>query len=99
MVAAKDTFIHSIIDFCGLVNVFSNASRYPEVSIEEIQAAAPELCFLSSEPFPFTQIHLSELQIQLPHSKIVLVDGELFSWYGSRLQKSVKYFNELIKQL
>jgi hypothetical protein len=59
----------------------------------------PELIFLSSEPYPFKANHIKELQDILPHSKIVLVDGELFSWYGSRLQKSVAYFNELISLL
>jgi hypothetical protein len=54
---------------------------------------------LSSEPYPFKANHIKELQDILPYSKIVLVDGELFSWYGSRLQKSVAYFNELIKIL
>ena len=33
------------------------------------------------------------------YPKIILVDGELFSWYGSRLQHSVAYFNKLIAQL
>lgn len=58
-----------------------------------------QLLLLSSEPYPFGQKHVEELQPQLPGCKIVLVDGEMFSWYGSRLLLSVPYFNKLTKQI
>jgi len=71
-------------------------TRYPEVTIEEMKAAKPDVVLLSSEPYPFKQKHIDELLQHLPAAKIVLVDGEMFSWYGSRLIKSAKYFvNEL----
>jgi ABC-type Fe3+-hydroxamate transport system substrate-binding protein len=100
MAAGRGTFIGSLLEKIGLKNVISEAdSRYPQLSIDEIRELNPELIFLSSEPFPFKQTHADELQQILPNTKIVLVDGELFSWYGSRLLKSVAYFHELLKQL
>lgn len=100
MAAGKGTFIGDILSRIGLKNVMSDENgRYPNLSIDEIVALNPELIFLSSEPYPFKDKHVKELQDVLPQSKILLVDGELFSWYGSRLQKSVTYFNELIKLL
>ena len=100
MAAGRGTFIGNMLEKTGLKNVIAaENSRYPQLSIEEIRALEPELIFLSSEPFPFKQIHADELQQQLPGTKVVLVDGELFSWYGSRLLRSVAYFHELIKQL
>lgn len=98
MAAGKGTFIGDILYRLGLQNkIEDDNARYPELNIEEIRTLNPELIFLSSEPYPFKEVHLNELQALLPHTKIVLVDGELFSWYGSRLQKSVAYFNDLIK--
>jgi len=100
MAAGNNTFIGDMLAKIGLQNVIAEkGSRYPQLSLEQIAALEPELVFLSSEPFPFKQDHALELQQALPDSKIILVDGELFSWYGSRLLKSVAYFHELIKQL
>ena len=100
MAAGRGTFIGNMLAKMGLKNVIrEEGSRYPELSIEEMIALQPELIFLSSEPFPFKEMHANELQQLLPGTKVVLVDGELFSWYGSRLLKSVAYFHELVKQL
>ena len=99
MAAGRATFIGDVLHQMGLENVLKNHTRYPELSIEDIVSLQPELILLSSEPYPFKQDHMFELQIKLPHSKILLVDGELFSWYGSRLTKSVDYFNKILKTL
>jgi len=69
------------------------------VTIEELQAKAPDVLMLSSEPFPFAAKHVAELQDVLPASKIMLVDGEYFSWYGSRMVAAAKYFRQLSEQL
>lgn len=95
MVAANDTFIHEMLGKAGFLNVFEDLTRYPEISESDLQQAAPELIFLSSEPYSFREKHLLEFQEICPAAHIKLVDGELFSWYGSRLLKSVAYFNEL----
>jgi ABC-type Fe3+-hydroxamate transport system substrate-binding protein len=100
MAAGNATFIGDMLKRIGFENKLSDEqARYPELNLDEIKLLNPELIFLSSEPYPFKANHIKELQDILPYSKIVLVDGELFSWYGSRLQKSVAYFNELIKIL
>ena len=93
MVAANGTFIHDMLRKAGFLNVFEDLTRYPEISEADLQQAAPELIFLSSEPYSFREKHLLEFQEICPSAHIMLVDGELFSWYGSRLLKSVAYFN------
>ena len=99
MAAGKATFIGDLLTRLGMKNVIKDIdSRYPQLVIENIQSLAPEFIFLSSEPYPFKQKHIKELQSELPNTKIILVDGELFSWYGSRLLKSVAYFNQLISE-
>jgi ABC-type Fe3+-hydroxamate transport system substrate-binding protein len=99
MVAAKDTFIDSIIQYLGLKNSSCELVRYPELSISKAQGLAPEIVFLSSEPYPFKEKHLREFEMTFPMSKAVLVDGEMFSWYGSRLRKCEGYFRELVGKI
>ncbi len=91
-VAGKNTFIDDMLSRCGLINLSKN-ERYPEVESE----LTPDYIFLSSEPYPFKEKHIEEFQKSYPTSKIVLVDGEMFSWYGSRMKIAPKYFKELMK--
>lgn len=99
MTVNSDTFINDMINRCGWVNVFGNhPNRYPEITIEDIINANPEIILFSSEPYPFKEKHIDELKQLLPHSIIKLVDGELFSWYGSQLIKSPEYFLQIIKE-
>lgn len=97
MTVGGDTFIHSLLEIAGFENVFADKTRYPEITANDLLAANCELLFLSSEPFPFKQKHINELQPLLPVIKIVLVDGEVFSWYGSRLIYAADYLKELKK--
>jgi ABC-type Fe3+-hydroxamate transport system substrate-binding protein len=98
MGAGNDTFIHEVMAAAGFYNVLS-IPRYPELSLEQIQGLNPEIIFLSSEPYPFKQKHVAELAQQVPETKIELVDGELFSWYGSRLLNSPAYLTQLVERL
>lgn len=95
MTVGFDTFIHDILDKIGFQNIFKNEKRYPEISVEDLKNA--DYIFLSSEPFPFQQKHIDELQKELPDAKISLVDGEAFSWYGTRLAKCESYFQNLVE--
>ena len=94
MCAGKSTFIDDILRKIGLNNIIKQ-SRYPEITISQLKTENCELIFLSSEPYPFKQNHIDEIQKELPDSKVMLVDGEIFSWYGSRLVKAVGYLFEL----
>jgi ABC-type Fe3+-hydroxamate transport system substrate-binding protein len=91
-----DTFIHDMLQRAGFENIFGDRSRYPVVSIEEIKEKNCQLLLLSSEPFPFSEKHQAILQPQLASTKIILADGEMFSWYGSRLLLAPAYFKSLL---
>ncbi len=95
MVAGGDTFIHSMMHRAGYKNVFGDQLRYPEIQSDDLAAARPEVILLSSEPYPFKEKHIHFYQNQFPQAKTKLVDGEMFSWYGSRLQLSAPYFQGL----
>ena len=86
-----------MLQYCGLENAIHEIdSRYPEVSAYVIKSLNPDLIFLSSEPYPFTEKHIVELAQLCPLAKIRIVDGEMFSWYGSRLREAASYFRRLI---
>ena len=96
MWAGADTFISDILQRMGWENALSGITRYPEISLEALAAYQPELVLLSSEPYPFKEQHIAEIKAVLPAADVLLVDGEMFSWYGSRLLYAVPYLNSLI---
>lgn len=93
MTAGGDTFINDMLSRCNLQNVFAHLERYPEITLSELQATQCQVLLLSSEPYPFKEKHIAELEKSLPGVKVMLVDGEMFSWYGSRLLKALHYFS------
>lgn len=95
MTVGDDTFIHSMLQTAGFSNVFAGHSRYPVITTEDIIASAARFILLSSEPFPFKEPHLTALRQACPEKQVRLVDGELFSWYGSRLLQAPAYFKTL----
>lgn len=97
MLAGRETFIDSMLAACGLENAVS-ISRYPVLTAAELKALPVGQVFLSSEPYPFREKHLAEFAGLFPGADIRLVDGEMFSWYGSRLLKAPAYFLRLLKE-
>ena len=95
MSVGGDTFIHDVMRRAGLVNVFGERLRYPEVGLDTVAAARPDVLLFSSEPFPFREKHLAPMRAALPGVPCALVDGELFSWYGSRLLHTPAYVQKL----
>jgi ABC-type Fe3+-hydroxamate transport system substrate-binding protein len=91
MVAGQNTFINDMLQKCGLINA-TNLDRYPEANIDQ----SPDLILLSSEPYPFKEEHVKRYKFVYPDTKIMLVDGEMFSWYGSKLKDAPAYFKELL---
>jgi ABC-type Fe3+-hydroxamate transport system substrate-binding protein len=94
MAAGGGTFIHEMMGYCGLENVLGRLPRYPAITPEQLQACRPEVVLLSSEPFPFAEKHAAEMGLILPGAKILFVDGEMFSWYGSRLLATPAYLQK-----
>ncbi len=95
MSVGGDTYIGDMLRRCGFANIFEAEKRYPETTLQQLAALHCKYVFLSSEPFPFKEQHAEEIRKQLPGTKVVFVDGEMFSWYGSRLLLATQYFKEL----
>lgn len=98
MVAANKTFIHYMLRLNKFNNVYSNLERYPEINISDLKILDVDVVLLSSEPYPFKQKEIDEIENDLK-IKATLVDGEYFSWYGSRLLNAFAYFKQLRHKL
>jgi ABC-type Fe3+-hydroxamate transport system substrate-binding protein len=95
MVAGKKTFIHHMLQLNKFDNIYKNIGRYPEIHIDNIELKRDaDFIFLSSEPYPFKEKDISEME-NLSNAHVILVNGEMFSWYGSRLLKAFDYFKAL----
>lgn len=90
MAVGKNTFVDDIIRRCGFLNLI-NQTRYPEVDLDFLKSLSIDYLLLSSEPFPFKEKHRKEFLECFPGTKVIIVDGEMFSWYGSRLIKAGNY--------
>ena len=99
MTIGSDTFIHDLMEKSGLINIYADEKRYPQLTASALSAKKPELVLLSSEPYPFKQKHIEELQAYLPEAKIILADGEMFSWYGSRMLKAPAYLQKMREEI
>jgi iron complex transport system substrate-binding protein len=101
MTVSDDTFIAALLALPGGINVFGAApDRYPEITAEQLAAAAPDRVLLSSEPFPFRDVHAGELAAAcgLPPAAFRLVDGELLSWHGSRTIAGIDYAERVLRE-
>ncbi|MEO3407455.1 helical backbone metal receptor [Mucilaginibacter sp. CAU 1740] len=98
MAAGTDIYIDHMLKICGFTNAVMQ-ERYPVVTPDQLIEVDPDIILLSSEPYPFGQKHIDEFKIMLPNAKIILVDGEMFSWYGSRLLYAPEYFKGLINEV
>ncbi|WP_262148585.1 ABC transporter substrate-binding protein [Chryseobacterium foetidum] len=96
MTVGSDTFIDKVLKEIGFENLFEDRKRYPEITVEDLADA--DVIMLSSEPFPFKEKHILELKEFYPDKKIMIVDGEAFSWYGTHIAKCENYFKELISE-
>ncbi len=99
MTIGKNTFINDIMQKVGYKNVIDSTENYPVLLAAEIMAYNPDLILLSSEPYPFKEKDILEFKNLCPKAQILLVDGEMFSWYGSRLTKTVNYLIDLYRKI
>jgi iron complex transport system substrate-binding protein len=96
MAAGGDNFINEMLKLNKFTNIYESRGRYPEVIIQKMKIQGdPDVVFLSSEPYPFKEEDAFEIGRFTHHAKTVFVDGEMFSWYGSRLVKAFDYFKKL----
>lgn len=99
MTIGGDTFISDMMRYAGFRNIYQDQLRYPEVTAEELESSTASVILLSTEPYPFKEEDVVLFKKVFPDKSVILVDGEMFSWYGSRMLKAAGYFNELVHKV
>lgn len=100
MVSGSDNFVNELLKINKFENIYATKGRYPEIELEKMALEGdPDLILLSSEPYPFKEEDAFEIGRFTHHATTVFVDGEMFSWYGSRLVKSFDYFKIMHEKL
>ena len=96
----SDTYVHDVLKTSGGENVCGGATRYPVVTLQEIEASRPEVILLPDEPYPFSAEDLPEFYaLDIPaanEDRIHLVDGKLLTWYGPRMAGSLTQISALL---
>ncbi len=102
MTIGAETYAHDLLRVCGGRNVFADwqgGSRYPTITLADVVDRCPEIILLPSEPFRFSEAHRDELASYpgIP-ARVLLVDGTLLTWFGTRMGKALRLLPELIER-
>lgn len=95
IVAGNETFIHDILKNIGIDNSFVHLKGYQKIIGKQLSEIKADILLLPSEPYAFDKSHIEHYKKLLPDSKILLVDGQLFCWYGNRLLLAINYLKNL----
>ena len=98
MTVSRDTYISRTLALVNWNTVpIAAPVRYPSLALDEATLANADVVMLSSEPYRFTERHVAELAAMpaLAKKRVMLVDGEMTSWYGSRAIAGLKYLAAL----
>lgn len=94
MTVSSDTYIAAMLAELGWTVPALGDARYPRFDWTPELLAGVDLVLLSSEPYRFTEAHVDALERQIG-KPVLLVDGEMMSWYGSRALHGVRYLATL----
>jgi ABC-type hemin transport system substrate-binding protein len=98
MVLGPDTYGATVLGALGVRTVPVDVDvRYPELDAGAITALRPDLVVLPSEPYPFTERHVAEVQGLLPSSRVVLVDGRDLLWWGVRTPGAIERLRAVLR--
>jgi ABC-type Fe3+-hydroxamate transport system substrate-binding protein len=94
MTVSHATYISRTLNLVGWDTLpMVTEARYPTVEMSEALLAEADLVLFSSEPYPFKPEHLAAFahQYNYPPDRLLLIDGEMTSWYGSRAIAGLEY--------
>jgi ABC-type Fe3+-hydroxamate transport system substrate-binding protein len=104
MVAAPNTYMSDLLRCCGGVSLFGDGpARYYPVDLADAMRRGPDVVLLPSEPYPFAERHRQEILVHtdapaVRDGRVLLVDGQLLTWYGPRIPRALRYFTSLLGQ-
>jgi len=97
MSAGPDTYVGDLVRQGGLTPI--GPERYPVLSDEDLDALAPDLILLPSEPFRFNRRHQAALQKRWPEARVERLDGQALTWFLSRTEAGLELLRDLAEKL
>jgi iron complex transport system substrate-binding protein len=104
---SDDTYTSDLLKNFGGLNCIGgvSADRYPKITYDQVVEFDPEVIFLPSEPFYFTETNRKQFLDLFSRTKagkavkVCLLEGTLITWYGTRLGKALNEIPPLISSL
>jgi len=97
---SHNTYINSLLEKLNFTNLVDDKNNlYPEITVSDLKFLSPDILFLLSEPCYFDDNDKEFFENNLPSTKVMLVDGEMFAWYGSRMDKASLYFTNMLNKV
>lgn len=97
MTMNADTYGSSVLAAVGIANVYADAAeRYPTVTLDDAATRKPDVVLAPSEPYPFRERHVAELEAVAP---VVLVDGQDLFWWGVRTPAALTRLSQTVRVL
>jgi len=97
MSISDDTYIARMLAEIGWSIPALGTARYPAFDWDAALVESIDVVLLSTEPYRFTEVHADALEKQIG-KPVLLVDGEMMSWYGSRSVAGLDYLRMLAAQ-
>jgi endonuclease III len=95
MSAGPDTYPSDLARQAGFTPI--GPDRYPRLDEEALDALAPDVILLPTEPYRFTARHAAALRKRFPKARVHLVDGQAMTWYLSRSEEGLKMLRDLTR--
>ena len=93
MSAGPDTYVGDLLRQGGFTPI--GPDRYPVLSDGDLEALAPEVILLPTEPYRFNRRHHAEVQKRFPNATVHLVNGQALTWYLSRTETGLDLVRNL----
>ena len=102
MTVSRDTYISRMLQLVGWMTYPAGSSlRYPSLAADSVDPECIDLVAFSSEPCAFTREDMLRFgrEFGIPRERLLQVDGELISWYGSRALRGVDYLLQVAERV
>lgn len=102
MTVSKDTYISGLLALsCWYTLCHDPDTRYPEVDPTPELLGQTDFVLFSSEPYAFTSSDIDDFRASYAcgEARLLPVDGEMVSWYGSRAIKGIRYLQQLAESV
>lgn len=101
MTVSRDTYVSRMLRVVGwLSHPARSPRRYPELDSNVVNPRAIDRVAFSTEPYAFRpeEMEIFSHEFGIPMTRMISIDGELVSWYGSRALRGLDYLLQIAER-